>query len=130
MKKKTFLITGLLSIMVSTATFAADSNAIDIGVIALSLASQIYLFGNLVVVLMMVLGFWCLYKIIMTFANREDERAYPMKAVPLYFLGAAVGLGSSMSSDLVQITLFGKKTESIKDAVFVMPSGSSNGSSK
>lgn len=99
----------------------------DLGAIARSLGSQIYMFGNLTVVLMMVLGFFCLYKIIMTFANREDERAYPMKNVPMYFAGAAVGLGSSMSSDLVQFTLFGKSNDSINDAVFKL--GSSSGGS-
>ncbi|WP_210499418.1 hypothetical protein [Vibrio crassostreae] len=96
----------LPAVALSTSVFAADGNE-NMGAVAESLTGQIFSFGNLLVVLMMVLGFWCLYKIVMTFMNRDDERAYPMKNLPLYFAGAAIGLGSALASDLVQQTLFG-----------------------
>ncbi|WP_210499419.1 hypothetical protein [Vibrio crassostreae] len=99
------ILSYISALVLSTATFAEDLN---MGGVATSLTGQIFSFGNLLVVLMMVLGFWCLYKIVMTFMNRDDERAYPMKNLPLYFAGAAIGLGSALASDLVQQTLFGE----------------------
>ncbi|WP_210499417.1 hypothetical protein [Vibrio crassostreae] len=105
------ILSYLSALAVSTTTFAEIT---DMGDVAESLTGQIFSFGNLLVVLMMVLGFWCLYKIVMTFMNRDDERAYPMKNLPLYFAGAAIGLGSALASDLVQNTLFGKTNDNIK----------------
>ncbi len=83
-----------------------------------SVTEQIKSVGNLAVVVMFVIGLFCLYKIVQTVMNREDERQYPLKNIPLYFLGAAVGIGSSMSSDLVQNTIFGETNQEIKGDFF------------
>ena len=106
------ILSYLPAIALSSSVLAADANE-NMGAIAESLTGQIFSFGNLLVVLMMVLGFWCLYKIVMTFMNRDDERAYPMKNLPLYFAGAAIGLGSALASDLVQNTLFGDTNDNV-----------------
>ena len=82
------------------------------------ITSQIKSFGNLAVVVMFVFGLFCLYKIVQTVMNREDERQYPLKNIPLYFLGGAIGIGSSLSSELVQKTIFNEKNEEIKGKFF------------
>lgn len=107
------IISYFATFLTSLTAFANSGRDINIGDVADSLNTQINSFGNLIVVLMMVLGFFCLYKIVMTFMNRDDERAYPMKNLPMYFAGAAIGLGSSMASDVVQSTLFGQRNSNL-----------------
>ena len=109
----TKIISHLSLLLITSSTFANTARDLNIGGVADSLNVQISSFGNLIVVLMMVLGFFCLYKIVMTFMNRDDERAYPMKNLPMYFAGAAVGLGSTMASDVVQSTLFGARNTNL-----------------
>lgn len=106
----------LAAVGTSAPAFAED--VLTLGKSATSLTSQMSQFGNLMTVLLMVFGFYCLYKIVQTVLNREDERSYPLKNIPLYFLGAAVGLGASLSSELVQGTIFGKKSTHLGEAVF------------
>ena len=114
-----FALTSVITMTSVSATATGDAN---LGTVAGTLNTQVSAFGNLLVVLMMVIGFFCLYKIVMTFMNRDDERAYPMKNLPMYFAGAAVGLGSTMASDLVQNTLFGKKNDKLTEGHFQLGS--------
>ncbi|MDK9790599.1 hypothetical protein [Vibrio sp. D431a] len=57
---------------------------------------------------LILFGMYCIYQLVMTFMNRdENSRDYPMKNVPFYFIGAALGLGAMAFSKTVQETLFG-----------------------
>ena len=104
-KQKINLTLALTSIFVGQSAFA-ETNA-NAGAVVRSVSGQLANAGNLLVVILMIGGFWCLWKIVTTLMNREDERNYPMKNVPLYFAGAAIGLGASLSSDLAINTIFG-----------------------
>ncbi len=119
----TLKATSILALtLTSLPSFAAD--VLTLGSSASSLTSQMANFGNLMTVLLMVFGLFCLHKIVQTVINREDERSYPLKNIPLYFLGAAIGLGASLSSELVQGTIFGKKSTKVSDDVFTVGGGS------
>lgn len=111
------------AIVLSSTTFASET---DIVVIIMSLASQVFALGNLLVVIALMIGLFCLYKCVDTLINRNDEQRNPLSAVPFYFIGAAAGIGFGVSSDFIQNTFFGSsnsyKTEAVFEATSLPPS--------
>lgn len=116
----------LFAIALSSTTFASET---DIVVIIMSLASQVFALGNLLVVIALMIGLFCLSKCVDTLINRNDEQRNPLSAVPFYFMGAAAGIGFGVSSDFIQNTFFGSsnsyKTEAVFEAISKSPSSSS-----
>ncbi len=112
---KKILFATSLSLMATSAHAAEPDGIIEI---IMSLASQTYAVGNLVVVLAFCAGLFCLYKAIEILMNRDDDRQNPLSALPMYFIGASIGIGFGLSSDLVQNTIFGASDDHSGDVVF------------
>lgn len=112
---KRFASSVMVAAVLSTASLAQDAN---LGGTLDSLTSQLKSAGNLAVVILFIFGLFCLYKIVQTVMNREDERSYPLKNIPLYFIGAAIGIGASISSEFVQNTIFGQSSDAVEDNFF------------
>lgn len=104
--------------VLSTASLASGKSDQNLGGTLDSLTEQLKSAGNLAVVILFVFGLFCLYKIVQTVMNREDERSYPLKNIPLYFVGAAIGIGASISSEFVQNTIFGESSDKVGDDFF------------
>ena len=90
----------------------------DIISIIMSLASQVYAISNLIVVIAFCAGLLCLYKVIEILVNRQDEQRNPLTAIPFYFIGAAIGIGFGLSSDLAQKTIFNSAESHENEVVF------------
>ncbi|MDK9790600.1 hypothetical protein [Vibrio sp. D431a] len=70
--------------------------------------------GNLMHVVFILVGMYSIYQIVSTLSSNEDgHRAEEnKKKLPFYFVGAALGMGSLATSELVQETLFGSGSRS------------------
>lgn len=124
--KKT-IFTVLSSLAVSAPAMATDK---DIVMIIMSLASQVFNVGNLVVLIAMLGGFACLIMIPVTVLGQDEPHKNPLNAIPYYFIGAGIGLGVGFSSDMVQATIFGENTDHTLERAFTPTDGAFGGESQ
>ncbi|CAH7366147.1 conserved membrane hypothetical protein [Vibrio chagasii] len=90
------------------AVSAPSTLAMGLADVIENLQGGVSAFVSLLAIVLILVGMYCIYQLVMTFTNRDEgNRDYPMKNVPYYFIGAALGIGAMAMNNVVLETLFG-----------------------
>ncbi|CAH7366026.1 exported hypothetical protein [Vibrio chagasii] len=94
----------IMGVLFASPAFAAGGLKEVVG----RITENVGAFTNLLAIILILVGMYCIYQLVMTFTNRDEgNRDYPMKNVPYYFIGAALGIGAMAMNGVVLETLFG-----------------------